>query len=287
MNARIPPDIRADESAVDRTADVGAVDAEAVELSAEDIEAAYARALETVNAVEQAVPELGETDSDSTQPPLQDVESVESIAETGVSDRDVTRPRSSEEQQCAAPDPERGANPPEHVLQPEHVIEAALFVGGGPLTTKRLAKIVGQESSGETVEQLIARLNEQYLREERPYEIRLQEGGYQLTLREEFERVRDRVFGRNPKEVKLSQEALEVLAFVAYRQPVRCEDIEAAGKPNAAGVLRQLLRRRLVSLERSDDDSESVTYSTTPRFLEVFSLRHIDELPLPEDFALK
>src|SRR5690606_26748465 len=94
------------------------------------------------------------------------------------------------------------------------------------------------------------------------------EGGYRLVLRPEFEPVRDAVFGAGPKDVKLSQDVLEVLAFVAYRQPTTLEDLQAAGKEKAGGLLRQLLRRELVSLKR--DQEGIVSYTTTPRFLDVF-----------------
>jgi len=260
---------------------------ESLELSAEDIEAAYHRALEAMSAVEQAVPELA-ADVES-EPPNE--ATSEPAAASPVSEPQGRRPsdslRSDREPRQTSVDAASAVTEREQVVQPRQVVEAALFVGGEPLTAKRLAKLLGENTQGEEAERIIARLNEQYLQERRPYEICLEEGGYRLTLRLEYERVRDRVYGRSPKEVKLSQEALEVLAFVAYQQPARCQDIEDAGKTNAASVLRQLLRRQLVSLRRGDDPSADVTYVTTPRFLDVFGLRNLDELPLPDDLALK
>jgi segregation and condensation protein B len=100
-----------------------------------------------------------------------------------------------------------------------------LFVGGQALTGKRLADLLGHGFVVEQVEEMIAALNEQYTRENRPYEIRLSEGGYRMVLRAEFERVRHRVHGLGPKDVKLSQDALEVLALVAYQQPVTRVDV--------------------------------------------------------------
>lgn len=256
---------------------------ESLDLSAEEIEAAYHRALEAMSAVEQAVPELA---IDHDGGPADDWSRPTEASSTGESPS--LDPGHLKQGDFLPPtDSAPTASGLEQMIQPQQVVEAALFVGGEPLTAKRLANLLGENTQGEDAEQIIERLNQQYLEEERPYEIFLEEGGYRLSLRPEYESVRDRVYGRNPKEVKLSQEALEVLAFVAYHQPTRCQDIEDAGKTNAASVLRQLLRRQLVSLQRSDDPSADVTYVTTPRFLDVFGLRNLDELPLPDDLALK
>jgi segregation and condensation protein B len=108
-----------------------------------------------------------------------------------------------------------------------------------------------------------------------------------MTLRPEFDRVRNRVYGLGPKEVKLSQEALEVLALVAYRQPVSQQQIEEACKKNAGGLLRQLLRRELVVIERPDKKQKDVQYRTTARFLSLFGLADIDELPRADELDLK
>lgn len=177
---------------------------------------------------------------------------------------------------------------PEHLrVTPGQVIEAALFVGGQPLTAKKLSALVGPDVDKALVEEQIEALNELYTREERPYEIRLEEGGYRLQLREEFESVRDRVFGLGPKEVRLSQEQLEVLAIVAYEQPVSRQDIESHGRSNAGGMLRQLLRRQLIQIERGKNPRRDITYRTTPRFLEVFNIVDIRDLPTPEEIDVR
>lgn len=181
--------------------------------------------------------------------------------------------------------PEPSPAPPG--VTPRQVVEALLFVGGQPLTGKRLADLLGGGFTHEQVDELIDELNSHYTRQGRPYEVRLGEGGYRLALRPEFERVRERVYGYGPREVKLSQDALEVLALVAYQQPVSREMVEQTGKPNASAVLRQLLQRELISLQRGDGGKDDVTYRTTPRFLQLFGLGSLDDLPLPEDLMFK
>lgn len=172
-------------------------------------------------------------------------------------------------------------------VSPEQVVEAALFVGGGPLTAKKLSSFLRGSADAAAVERTIDELNNQYVSEGRPYEIRLGDGGYRLELRPEFEKLRQRVYGSGPREVKLSQDILEVLALVAYQQPISQQDVESHGKQNAGGLLRQLLRRDLVALQRGAGGRKDVKYCTTPRFLTVFGLGSLDELPQPDDLARK
>ncbi|MEQ8637030.1 SMC-Scp complex subunit ScpB [Gimesia maris] len=172
-------------------------------------------------------------------------------------------------------------------IPPRHIIEAALFVGGKPLTTKKLCSLLNDEYSSSYVDDLLDDINRQYIEEARPYEIRMEEGGYRLILRHDFERIRNRVYGFGPKEVKLSQDALEVLALVAYQQPITKDQIIEAGKDKANGVLRQLLRRELIAIERNEDKKAEVKYITTARFLQVFGLGNIEELPYIESLSHK
>ena len=173
-------------------------------------------------------------------------------------------------------------------LDYSQVIEAALFVGGSPLTSRKLCAVLGESLTPEMVDARIDRLNERYSAENRPYEVLFGEGGYRMALRPEFDRIRNRVFGLGPKEIKLTQEALEILAFVAYNQPVSRAQAEELGNPNAPSILRQLLRRELISIERSSESgSNEVLYRTTTRFLHVFGIGDLDELPQAEDLNFK
>lgn len=172
-------------------------------------------------------------------------------------------------------------------MQPAQILEAALFVGGEPLTIKRLSTLLGDEFEREFIEQTLQELNLRYVEQRRPYEIQLTEGGWQMRLRYEYEPVRHRVFGQGPKEIRLSREAIEVLSLVAYRQPISKANVEqlAPGKPG--GVLGQLVRRELIEIERPPDQPKQVVYRTTSRFLQVFGLGSLEELPQAEDLTFK
>jgi segregation and condensation protein B len=236
--------------------------------SADELEAAYQRALQ---AAEEAAPSavLG------GEPPLEGEDSRADLdgPEAATASASGAAATTGDGSPSAAPR-----------IHPRQIIEVFLFVGGRPLTARQFADLIGERTSPEDVERWIAELNDLYRRQRRPYEILLTAGGYHLQLHPEFEKVRARVYGVGPREVKLAQGALEVLALVAYRQPLTRAAVEEAGIPGAAALLRQLLRRQLISLERADEGGEP-TYRTTPRFLELFGLRSLADLPRPELIA--
>ncbi len=253
-----PPHVEPDNHSEPEHRDPATVEGDNGDWFDEDLESAYRQALEANEAVEEEIgPGIEPTDWPG---PDQQEEESQAAAEEDSEDLRVTSGQ---------------------------VIEAALFVGGQPLTAKKLGTLIGADADKTLVEEEIERLNELYTREERPYEIRLEEGGYRLQLREEFDPVRDRVFGLGPKEVRLSQEQLEVLAIVAYEQPVSRQEIEAHGRSNAGGMLRQLLRRQLIQIERGNNPRRDITYRTTPRFLEVFNITDIHDLPTPQELELR
>lgn len=224
----------------------------------DDLEAAYLEALRTNEAIEE---EIGPGVELSDWPESEGV--GERVGEATTDDSQ--RPRVTTRQ----------------------VIEAVLFVGGRPLTAKKLSTLVGPEVNKEAVEEAIQALNSLYSHEARPYEIRLKEGGYRLQLRPRFESLRNRVFGLGPKDVRLSQEALEVLAMVAYEQPISRLQIEEKGRSNASGMLRQLLRRELIQIERGKNPRRDITYRTTSRFLNLFGLGNIEDLPTPQELEAR
>ena len=251
------------------------------DVSQDELEAAYLRAMEITEAAEAVVGESlvpsEITDEDDPLPTgIAEAFIPSDLPRTTLDDEAVDEVEDAAVSEAARP-----------ALTSRQVLEALLFVGGSALTTKRLVEILGDGFTTEQVEGLVEELNAQYAAENRPYSIQWGDSGYQFQLRPEFEKVRHRVYGLGPKEVKLSQEALEVLAFVAYQQPVRKADLEATERKNILGIVRQLIRRELVELRRSDAAPDDPTYHTTSRFLELFSLQSLDDLPFPADFAFK
>jgi segregation and condensation protein B len=157
------------------------------------------------------------------------------------------------------------------------IVEAMLFVGGAPLTAAR----AGEAARGLTPElfsQIVEALNRDYRRQGRPYRIRPRAHGYELTLLPRFRDVLDRLYG-SAREARLSPAALDVLALVAYRQPVGKDEIDSLRGAESGAALRQLVRLGLVAVERPESGQPETSYRTTPRFLNAFHLRSLDDLP--------
>jgi segregation and condensation protein B len=164
------------------------------------------------------------------------------------------------------------------------VVEAMLFVGrpdNGPLSARELAAAMRGVSPGE-IEAAVCELNATYDADGAPYRIEQNNGGYRLVLRDEFQRMRDKFYGR-VKEARLSPAVLEVLSVLAYNQPATAKRLnELRGAPSGA-ALSMLVRRRLAKLERPKDGSKSPEYSTTERFLKLFGLKTLEALPRAEE----
>jgi segregation and condensation protein B len=168
-------------------------------------------------------------------------------------------------------------------INPRTVVEAMLFVGrpdNGPISARELAAAMRGVSPSE-IEAAVGELNSTYDADGAPYHIEQNNGGYRLVLRDEFQRLRDKFYGR-VKEARLSPAVLEVLSVLAYNQPATAEHLsELRGEPSGA-ALSTLVRRRLVKLERIEKPG-SPQYSTTERFLKLFGLENLEALPRAED----
>lgn len=175
----------------------------------------------------------------------------------------------SAERESAAPPPLR------------RIVEAMLFVGGAPLTAERAAEAL-RGLSGEQFRDLIDGLNRDYRQQGRPYRIHMREQGYELVLQPRFRGVQERLYG-STREARLSPAALDVLALVAYRQPITRQDVEALRGGESASALRQLVRLGLIAVQRGESGQRQVEYSTTSRFLTLFQLRSLDDLPRTQD----
>jgi len=182
-------------------------------------------------------------------------------------------------------------------ISPQSIVEGVLFVGaskGESLRADQLAAAMRDVSPAE-VAAAVEQLNAIYDRDAAPYYIASEGGGYRLTLREDMQRMGSKFQGRI-KETKLSPAAMEVLSIIAYRQPVTIADVEHLRGARSGSLLSSLVRRGLVRLDRpttpdaptppampapqaTKSTSQMVHYQTTDRFLRLFGLGHINQLP--------
>jgi segregation and condensation protein B len=166
------------------------------------------------------------------------------------------------------------------------IVEALLFVGGAPLTAARACEAV-RGLTAEQLSQAVAGLNRDYREQGRPYHVRVGDQGYELALRPRFRGVREKLFG-SLREARLSPPALDALALVAYRQPVTRAEVDSLRGGESGHLLRQLVRLGLIGVRRGAGagaaaGQREVTYGTTARFLELFGLRSLDDLPRTQD----
>ncbi len=167
---------------------------------------------------------------------------------------------------------------------PRSILEAMLFVGrrdGRPLGVEEAAAPMRGVAPGE-IPGLVDELNGRYRAHGCPYEIVSERGGYRLSLARPFHSLRDRFHGRI-REARLSQAAIEVLAIVAYEQPLTAERIGQLRGRSSGHVLSQLVRRGLLRIDRTQAEPHAARYCTSDRFLALFGLEDLNDLPRSEE----
>ncbi|MCI0463906.1 MAG: SMC-Scp complex subunit ScpB [Gemmataceae bacterium] len=165
---------------------------------------------------------------------------------------------------------------------PVRIVEALLFTGGAPLTATQACEVI-RGLTPEQFQQALDTLNQDYRRQGRPYAIQPQGQGHVLTLRPRYRKVIDRLHG-GTREARLSPAAIDVLALVAYRQPATRQEVDSLRGAESGALLRQLVRRGLLTVvQRGDAAQREVAYGTTPRFLELFGLSSLEDLPQTQE----
>ncbi len=158
------------------------------------------------------------------------------------------------------------------------LIEAALFATDEPLNLRRLANLAGLRDPAEA-RQLVRKLQAFYDQDGTAFHVEELAGGFQLLTRPEFQPWLVRV-RRTSNELRLSAAARETLAIVAYRQPIMRADVEAIRGVQCGEILRLLMEKGLVRIAgRHDSLGRPVLYGTTRKFLQVFGLRSLKDLP--------
>ena len=164
-------------------------------------------------------------------------------------------------------------------------LEAVLFSTHHPLTAGRLCEIL-EIDQAKNIREAIKALNEGYAASGRCFRIEQVAGGYQLLTLPVFAAVIKK-YQQKEADAKLTKAALETLAIIAYKQPILRADIEAIRGVACGETIRSLMEKHLVKIAgRAEEPGRPILYGTTKRFLEVFGLNVIKDLPKNED-ALK
>lgn len=163
----------------------------------------------------------------------------------------------------------------------ESVIEAVLFASDEPLTAARLANIV--EAGVKQVREHIENLNEKYRANHNAFRIERIAGGYQMLTLSPYNYWLKKLL-RARSDTKLSPAALETLAIIAYKQPVIRADIEVIRGVAVGDLVRGLMYKGLVKIVgRAEVLGRPMLYGTTRKFLELFGLNSLKDLPKVEE----
>ena len=157
-------------------------------------------------------------------------------------------------------------------------LEAVLFLAREPLSLRKLAQMANLADATE-VRTALKNLSRRYDERGCAFQVAQVAGGYQLLSRREFAQWL-RPQRASEREIRLSPPALETLAVVAYRQPVLRAEVEAIRGVACGEILRLLMDRDLLRIVgRSEELGRPLRYGTTKRFLEVYGLCNLDQLP--------
>lgn len=157
------------------------------------------------------------------------------------------------------------------------IVEALILSSPEPISAARLAEMIPYCKPGQAKD-LVNELNTEYAEQDRAFEIWEVAGGYQIRTRAEFSGYLQKL--QKERALRLSQAALETLAVVAYRQPVTRAEIEDVRGVDAGATVKSLLDRQLIRIAgHREVPGRPMLYGTTRRFLEVFGLESLKQLP--------
>ncbi len=175
----------------------------------------------------------------------------------------------------------RMSNEEQTDLSVESVVEAVLFASDEPLSAERLGNIVG--TGIKQIRKHVKNLNEKYKANNNAFRIEQIAGGYQMLTLGPYNHWLKKLL-RIRSESKLSPAALETLAIIAYKQPVIRADIEAIRGVAVGEIVRGLMYKGLVKIVgRAEVLGRPMLYGTTRKFLEVFGLNTLKDLPKIEE----
>lgn len=242
---------------------------------------------EAEELIEESEPDERE-EQQAEEEPAEPIEPAEEEKETEpVAEAEEAKPVEETEEPGPADEPEPAdqADLPQQDqdVEPtvESVVEAVLFASDEPLSAARLANIA--ETDTKQVREQIKTLNEKYRANNNAFRIEQIAGGFQMLTLSPYNHWLKKLL-RVRSDSKLSAAAMETLAIIAYKQPVIRADIEVIRGVAAGEVIRSLAYKGLVKIVgRAEVLGRPMLYGTTKKFLEVFGLNTLKDLPKVEE----
>lgn len=163
----------------------------------------------------------------------------------------------------------------------KRIIEALLFASSDPLPFSKIKEIVDtfQILKPSLLRDFITELQQEYLTQQRAFRLEEISQGFLLRTCEEYSSYIQLLF-RNKRTEKLSQASAEVLAIIAYRQPITRPQMESIRGVDCSGIVQNLLERQLIEpVGKLEAPGRPTLYGITKDFLKHFGLRDLQELP--------
>ncbi len=161
---------------------------------------------------------------------------------------------------------------------PKKSIEVLVFASDKPISAEQIAHFLEIDDS-QDVDKLIAQLNLEYSDQGRTFCIRKIAGGYKFATDRQYYHLIEKLY-KEKKEISLTSSALEVLAIVAYHQPITRPKVDAIRGVNSQYHIKNLLEVKLIKIAgRMKTFGRPLLYTTTDKFLEFFGLNDIEDLP--------
>jgi segregation and condensation protein B len=223
--------------------------------------------------VEPATPGSTQTMHDEREP--QEVEQSAAIAD----DHTPT-----DEEPVSGPELVTGEN--DEAVEPAQVVEALLFASDSPLSAGRLAELVGAGTPTK-IRKHIAALNEKYASADLSFRIEEVAGGFRMLTTPVYRTWLVKL-NKQRQQTRLSGAALETLSIVGYKQPIIRAEIDAIRGVSSGEALNRLREMGLVKIVgRAEMVGRPMLYGTTKKFLDIFGLASLDDLPPLEALSLK
>jgi segregation and condensation protein B len=166
-------------------------------------------------------------------------------------------------------------------IQIKRIIEALLFASSEPLSLQKIREVTDTvfQLKPREIRELILELQQEYLTQKRSFRLEEIAEGFLLRTCEEYSQYIE-LLTRHRRTEKLSQAAVEVLAIIAYRQPITRPQIEAIRGVDSSGTIHNLLERQLIEpVGKMEAPGRPTLYSTTKDFLKHFGLKNLHDLP--------
>jgi segregation and condensation protein B len=163
------------------------------------------------------------------------------------------------------------------------IIEALLFVSDKPLLNREIRAVVKDDLPEDIkIEDIMKEIQQEYVQLNRAFELKFVADGWTFATKPEYSNWIKKLL-KEKTILKLSPSAMEVLAIIAYKQPITRAEIDNVRGVDSGGVIDTLTDRKFIKIVgRKETLGRPLLYGTTQEFLRHFGLSHLSELPVIE-----